>query len=341
MLALPWRCRDLKDLVRLEDVKMYFQARKGLFGYMVVKAVEGVSIDLGKGETLALVGESGCGKTTLGLVSLRLLEPTAGSVFFDGKDITHLGEGELKSFRRRAQPVFQDPYSSLDPFMKVYQAVEEPLLVHRVGEGEERKSLVYRALEEVKLTPVEEFASKYPHMLSGGQRQRVGIARALTLRLDYIVADEPVSMIDASSRAEILYLLSGLQEKHRITFLYITHDIATARHFSDRIAIMYLGRIVELGPSKEVIKDPLHPYTAALIEAVPDPDPSNRFKERRVVPGEPPSPIKFPTGCVFHPRCPIAIDRCTAEEPPLKEHGGRRYAACHLAGRATLRPMSS
>ncbi len=329
----------MKDLVRLEDVKMHFQARKGLFGYVVVKAVEGISIALGRGETLALVGESGCGKTTLGFVSLRLLEPTAGRVFFDGKDITHLEEGELTWFRRRAQPIFQDPYSSLDPFMRIYQAVEEPLLVHRVGEGEERENIVYKALEEVKLTPAEEFRSKYPHMLSGGQRQRVGIARALTLRLDYIVADEPVSMIDASSRAEILYLLRGLQKKYEIAFFYITHDIATARHFSERIAIMYLGRIVELGPSKEVIKDPLHPYTVALIEAVPDPDPSNRLRERRVVPGEPPSPIKLPTGCVFHPRCPIAIERCIAEAPLLIEHRSRRFAACHLPGQATLESM--
>lgn len=275
-------------LVRLEGIEMLFHSRKGLFRSVTVKAVDGVSLSLDRGETVALVGESGSGKTTLGRLSLRLLRPTSGRIFFDGRDVTDVEEGELKWFRRRAQAIFQDPYSSIDPFMNVYQIVEEPLIIHKVEDGD-RRELVYRALEDVRLIPAEDFASKYPHTLSGGQRQRVGIARALILRPDYILADEPVSMIDASSRVEILRLLGGLQEKYKVTFLYITHDISTARYFSDRIAVMYLGRIVELAPSDQLVREPLHPYTAALIEAVPEPDPSNRFKERKITFGGSPN----------------------------------------------------
>lgn len=275
-------------LVRLEGIGMLFHSRKGIFRSVTVKAVDGVSLSLDRGETVALVGESGSGKTTLGRLSLRLLRPTSGRIFFDGRDVTDVEEGELKWFRRRAQAIFQDPYSSIDPFMNVYQIVEEPLIIHKVEDGD-RRELVYRALEDVRLIPAEEFASKYPHTLSGGQRQRVGIARALILRPDYILADEPVSMIDASSRVDILRLLGGLQEKYKVTFLYITHDISTARYFSDRIAVMYLGRIVELAPSDQLVREPLHPYTAALIEAVPEPDPSNRFKERKITFGGSPN----------------------------------------------------
>ncbi|NIM45510.1 MAG: ATP-binding cassette domain-containing protein [Nitrososphaeria archaeon] len=323
----------MNDLISLENIRMYFHAKKGFFRLVTVKAVDGVSLNIRRGETVAVVGESGCGKTTLGRVSLRLLRPTAGRVFFNGSDITWQRESELMWFRRRAQAIFQDPYSSIDPFMNVYQIVEESLLIHGVGERQERRELVYKALEDVKLIPVDEITTLYPHTLSGGQRQRVGIARALILSPDYIVADEPVSMIDASSRAEILHLLRGLQERYRITFFYITHDMATARHFSDRIAVMYLGRIVELGPTDKVIQEPLHPYIIALIEAVPEPDPANRLKERRVIPGEPPSPSTVPPGCVFHPRCPIAIKKCKTEEPRLEEHKEGHLVACHLAGK--------
>ncbi|MEM4297652.1 MAG: ATP-binding cassette domain-containing protein, partial [Nitrososphaerota archaeon] len=249
--------------------------------------------------------------------------------FFEEKDITDLRDEDLKWFRMKAQAIFQDPYSSLDPYMNVYQLVEEPLLIHGIKDG--KRKLVEDALADVRLTPVEEFATKYPHMLSGGERQRVGIARAIVLRPSYIVADEPVSMIDASSRAEILYLLKDLQEKYGMTILYITHDIATARHFSDRIAVMYLGRIVELGPSQKLIEKPLHPYTQALIEAVPEPDPNNRLRERRVIAGEPPSPIHIPEGCRFHPRCPLFIKGlCDRLDPSLNEVKPQHLVACHL-----------
>ncbi len=270
-------------MIRLEDVKMHFTVRKGLFKTTTMKAVDGVSLKIGKGEILALVGESGSGKTTLGRLTLRLMQPTAGRIFFENQDITNLHEAKLKLFRRRVQAVFQDPYSSIDPFMNIYQIVEEPLIIHRIGDEKERREHVYKTLEDVRLTPPQDYAEKYPHMLSGGQRQRVGIARALVLNPEYIMADEPVSMIDASSRVEILQLLKRLQETYNIAFLYITHDIATARYFSDRVSVMYRGRVVESGPSEKVIEKPLHPYTKQLIAAVPEPDPSNRFRERSVV----------------------------------------------------------
>ncbi|MCS7126112.1 MAG: ABC transporter ATP-binding protein [Aigarchaeota archaeon] len=319
-----------RELIKLEDIKMYFQSRVGLFKTIPIKAVDGVSVSIVKGEALGIVGESGCGKTTLARISLRLLKPTSGRIFFEGKDITDVDEKELKWFRRRAQAVFQDPYSSINPFMTVREILEEPLILHKVGDRTERLELISKALADVKLTPIEEFLGKYPHMLSGGQRQRVGIARALILKPDYIAADEPVSMIDASSRAEILYLLKELQEKYGIAFLYITHDIATAKHFSNRIAVMYLGKIVEIGGSRELVNDTLHPYSHALIEAVPEPDPSNRLRERRVLVGEPPSPANPPRGCRFHPRCPYRFEPCDKDEPELKEVKKGHSVACYL-----------
>jgi len=321
----------MKELVILEQIKMYFQVRKGLFRSLIVRAVDGVSLTVKQGETLGIVGESGSGKTTLGRVSLRLITPTAGHLVFDGEDITLADDAKLKGFRRRAQGIFQDPFSSIDPFMNVYQILEEPLLIHGIGDREERKGLVYETLEEIKLTPAQEFMTKYVHMLSGGQRQRVAIGRALILRPDYILADEPVSMIDASSRAEVLYLARELQERRGMSFLYITHDIATARHFSHRIAVMYLGKIVELAPTSKLIAQPCHPYTQALIDAVPTPDPTNRFKERRVILGEPPSPVQVPTGCRFHPRCPSFMPgKCEVTEPPMIEARESHYTACYL-----------
>jgi peptide/nickel transport system ATP-binding protein len=319
-------------LVRLEEVRMHFRARgRGLFGSVVVKALDGVSLALGRGETLAVVGESGSGKTTLGRVSLRLLEPTAGRVLFDGQDVTHAPEGRLKEFRRRAQGIFQDPFTSLDPYMTIRQTVEEPLVIHGMGSAAERLERVTWALDEVRLRPAAEFLDRYPHMLSGGQRQRAGIARALTLTPEYVLADEPVSMIDASSRAEVLALLRDLQERHGIAYLYITHDIATARHFAPRTAVMYLGRIVEEGPTRDVINEPLHPYTKGLLAAVPEPDPANRLRERAVLPGEPPSPADIPSGCRFHPRCPFFMaGLCDVVDPPAVEATPRRTVACHL-----------
>ncbi len=319
------------ELVKLSEVKVHFHVRRGLFTSLAVRAVDGVSLGLHKGEAVAVVGESGSGKTTLGRLSLRLAQPTSGRIFFDGKDITDLEETELALFRRRAQAIFQDPYSSINPFMRVYQTVEEPLIVHKVSDSDQRRQLVNKALEDVKLTPAEEFASKFPHTLSGGQRQRVGIARAIVLSPEYVVADEPVSMIDASSRIEILRVLKNLQEKYGTAFLYITHDMATAKYFSDMIAVMYLGRIIELGLSREVINDALHQYTKALIQAVPEPDPKNRFRERQVIAGEPPSPIDVPRGCRFHPRCPRFMkDKCDVTDPLLQEVTPNHLVACHL-----------
>lgn len=318
-------------LVEIDAIDILFYARKGLLGRVSIPAVNGLSLDIHRGETVAVVGESGSGKTTLGRASLRLVKPAAGRIRFDGTDITQSSEGKLKSFRRRAQAVFQDPYSSINSYMNVYQIVEEPLVVHGIGTKAERREKVRQVLEDVRLSPPEMYLSKYPHTLSGGQRQRVGIARALILEPEYIVADEPVSMIDASSRAEILYLMRSLQQRFGIAFLYITHDIASAVHFSDRLAVMYLGRIVEIGPPAEVVAHPLHPYTKALIAAVPEPDPANRHRQRNVVPGEPPSPSDLPTGCAFHPRCPRFITNvCDGATPVLKEISPGHHVACYL-----------
>ena len=322
---------ETTELLRVEDLRVYYQARKGLIGSVAVKALDGVSLAVHAGETLAVVGESGSGKTTLGRAALRLVSPTGGRVIFCGEDVTHLPDSKLGAFRRRAQGVFQDPYSSLDGFMSVAQILEEPLAIHGVGASAERTAMIHDALRDVRMSPPEEMAAKYPHMLSGGLRQRVGIARALILRPDFILADEPVSMIDASSRAEILYLMLELQRAYGIGFLYVTHDIATARHFSDRIAVMYAGRVVETGPAGRVIDRPLHPYTEALIRAIPEPDPANRLRQRPVIPGEPPSPTEPPAGCRFHPRCPVAIaGTCEVIEPPLVEVRPGHEAACHL-----------
>ena len=318
----------MDSLVKLDNIKVQFAIRKMLFTSQVVRAVDGVSLSLASGETLSVVGESGSGKTTLGRASLRLAPITEGALTFDGQDITSVGESKLHWFRRRAQAIFQDPYSSIDPFMDVKQILEEPLQIHNIGDRTDR---IHQVLEDVRLSPSGEIAQKYPHMLSGGQRQRVGIARALILQPEYILADEPVSMIDASSRTEILYLMRDLQERFGIAFVYITHDIATARYFSDRIAVMYLGRVVEQGMSNEVLSEPLHPYTKALIEAVPAADPTNRLRDRPVVPGETPSSTDVLTGCRFHPRCPqFMAGHCDVIDPALVEVKPGRSVACHL-----------
>ena len=317
-------------LLEVRNLHTWFSIKK-LFGKTsYVRAVDGVSFNLKEGETIAIVGESGSGKTTLGKTCLRLIKPIQGKIVYKGKDITKVDSNDLLWYRREAQIIYQDPFGSLSPFFQIYRILEEPLIIHKIGDRRERENLIHRALETVKLTPVEEYVKKYPHMLSGGQRQRVAIARAMILNPKFVVADEPVSMLDASVRVEILYLLRELQRKYNVSFMYITHDVSTVKYFAEEMAVMYAGKIVEYGPIREVIKEHLHPYTQALINAIPDPDPSNRFKEREVPSGEPPSPITPPSGCRFHPRCPYASEKCRNEEPVLIKLGGH-MVACHYA----------
>jgi peptide/nickel transport system ATP-binding protein len=321
----------MNPLLATTDLKAYFSVRAGLFNAASVRAVDGVSLEIRRGETLALVGESGSGKTTLGRAVLRLIEPTGGSILFDGEDVSGFRRRKLKSFRRKAQAIFQDPYSSISPYMSVRDIIAEPLLIHGFGSGEEREEKVLSVVNLVKLSPAREIADKYPHGLSGGQRQRVCIARAIILEPEFVVADEPVSMVDASNRAEILQLLRELQERKGIAFLYITHDIASARHFSDRMAVMYLGTVVETGPTHQVIDKAMHPYTRGLLAAVPEPDAENRKRLRPVVPGEPPSASAVPSGCPFHPRCPEFMKgRCEISRPELKEVPSGYRVACYL-----------
>jgi oligopeptide/dipeptide ABC transporter ATP-binding protein len=323
-------------LLEVEGLVTRFPVPRGIVGTLrrqparAVHAVEGVSFTLREGEMLALVGESGCGKTTTAQTAMRLLEPVAGTVRFRGQDITTLGHRELRPLRRRMQIIYQDPYESLDPRFRVRQTVAEPLAVHGVDGGVDRRRRVRDALARAGLTPPELFEERYPHELSGGQRQRVAIAAGLVLEPELLVADEPVSMLDVSVRAGILALLDGLR-RSGLGILMITHDLSTAAHFADRIAVMYLGRIVEEGPAREVVRDPQHPYTKALISVVPHPDP--RAAERpEILRGETPNPISLPSGCRFHPRCPSVFDRCPVDDPvellPAGADGHR--AACWL-----------
>ena len=309
---------------------MYYYVRQGFFKTVPVKAVDGVTVGIPQGQILALVGESGCGKTSLGRTTLRLLEPVGGKLLFNGRDITHDSHKNLVWLRKEAQIIFQDPYSSINPFMNIHQIMEEPLIIHKIEDAEKRLDMIYRALEEVRLFPVEEIIRKYPHMLSGGQRQRVTFARALLLDPIYIVADEPVSMIDASSRVELLRVLRNLQKVHNLSILYITHDISTAKYVANQLAVMYVGKIVEKGDVLKVIDEPLHPYTQGLIASVPDPDPNNRLSFRRVIPGEPPNAINPPQGCRFHTRCPHVMPICKEKEPKLHEVEEGKLAACFL-----------
>jgi len=324
-----------KPLVEVFNLKKYFLVRRSILDVIkrksqkYLKAVDGVSFKILKGEIFCLAGESGCGKTTTGRTILRLIEPTAGKILFNRENILEYDENRIKAFRRRAQIIFQDPYESVNPRMTIYDIVEEPLRIHKIGNKEERMEMVHKMLEEVELKPPESFLYRFPHELSGGQRQRVAIARALILNPLFIVADEPVSMLDMSIRAEILNLMLSLKDRHNLTYLFITHDLAVAKYICDRIAIMYLGKIVELGDIEEVIDNPLHPYTRALISAVPVPDPREKIGEIPIK-GEVTSPIDLPKGCRFRPRCLYVKDICKKKEPELIEVSKNHYVACHL-----------
>jgi oligopeptide/dipeptide ABC transporter ATP-binding protein len=296
-----------RGLLELDGVRTHYTVRRGLFRSEAVKAVDGVDLAIARGETLALVGESGSGKSTLGRTVLRLTPLTAGTVRYAGQDVHALQRNDLRDYRRRVGAVFQDAFASLSPYMRVADLVEEPLAVQRIGTPVQRRERVRSALQAVKLLGVRDVEDSYTHTLSGGQRQRVNVARSLVLEPEFLVLDEPVSMIDASSRAELLYLLRDLQRTRGLTYLFITHDLASARHFADTIAVLYLGKVVERGPVRRVLDDPKHPYTRALLAAVPEPDPGNRKRLRPVVAGEPPSPMAVPSGCPFHPRCPQAM----------------------------------
>jgi oligopeptide/dipeptide ABC transporter ATP-binding protein len=316
-------------LVEARSLRKYFPVGRGLLGRprTFVRAVEDVSLAIAAGETLGLVGESGCGKSTLGRLILRLIEPTAGDVRFDGRSLLELGPRELRTMRRAMQIVFQDPYGSLNPRMRVASIVGEGLTIHHIGTRQERRERV-RALLELVGLPVDA-AGRYPHEFSGGQRQRIGIARALAVDPRFIVADEAVSALDVSIQAQILNLLQDLKQRLGLTLLFISHDLRVVEHLSDRVAIMYLGRIVEIGPRDLVYGDAHHPYTRALLSAVPVPDPQRRT-QRQVLAGDVPSPLAPPPGCAFHPRCPHAQDVCRRVTPPLDAGRTPRAVACHV-----------
>ena len=317
-------------LVEVRDVKKYFPIRKGLLQREVarVHAVDDVTFSVLEGETLGLVGESGCGKSTLGRTIVRLLEPTAGNVFFEGRDISKLGSRALRPLRREMQIVFQDPYASLNPRKRVGSIIGSPLKIHDIDDKKGRRKRVQDLLQTVGLSP--EHYNRFPHEFSGGQRQRIGVARALALRPKLIVADEPVSALDVSIQAQMVNLLEDLQDEFRLTYVFIAHDLGVVRHVSDRIAVMYLGKLVELSPAEELYTRPIMPYTEALLSAVPVPDPDLAEKRERIVlEGDVPSPINPPSGCRFHPRCLYATDICSQVEPPLVDYGHGHLAACH------------
>ncbi len=313
-----------QKLVEIKDLKKHFPASHK----QVVRAVDGVSFTIQRGETLGLVGESGCGETTVGRCLLRLIEPTSGEVRFDGRNLLEINRQELRALRRRMQIIFQDPYSSLNPRMKVGEIVAEPLAIHGVGSKKECHERVAELLRVVGLDA--DYANRYPHQFSGGQRQRIGIARALALNPDFIVADEPVSALDVSVQAQVVNLLQDLQAQFGLTYLFISHGLAVVKHISSRVGVMYLGKLVELAQADEIYDRPLHPYTQALLAAIPTPDPEARKREAARLGGDVPTPLNPPAGCRFHTRCPQAMERCRREEPEFAEITPGHFVACFL-----------
>ncbi len=320
------------ELLRVENLKMYFPITQGIIlqrqvGW--VRAVDDISFTVQRGETLGLVGESGCGKSTTGRAILQLYKPSGGTVNFLGKELTTLGGGDLRRMRRQMQMIFQDPYASLNPRMTVGSIVGEPLEIHNLARGREKQARVQELLRIVGLNPY--FANRYPHEFSGGQRQRIGIARALAVQPSFIVCDEPISALDVSIQAQVINLLEELQSQFNLTYLFIAHDLSVVRHISDRVAVMYVGKIVELTTRDLLYERPLHPYTRALLSAVPIPDPAiERKRQRMILTGDVPSPVNPPSGCRFHPRCPFAQEVCREKEPALLEVEPNHFAACHF-----------
>ena len=319
------------NLLDVNNLKVHFPVKRGMFSrvHAFVKAVDGVSFEIAPGETLGLVGESGCGKSTLGRAIVKLVKPTSGEVLFDQKNVARLTGSELRTVRRGLQMIFQDPIGSLNPRMTVEEIIGEALDIHKLAkDSADRRNQIRELLKAVGLN--EQYAQRYPHEFSGGQRQRIGIARALAVQPKLIVCDEPVSALDVSVQAQIINLLQDLQNQRHIAYLFIAHDLAVVKHISKRVMVMYLGRVVELGPARDVVEQPKHPYTQALISAVPEVDPDSK-RQRIALPGDVPSPINPPSGCPFHPRCPRAEERCKIDVPALREIAPGHFAACHFA----------